>query len=90
MIVLSLLPHNSKQPLVCETIDFVLESRQIMSIKIARNRFYMEDGLFSVVTDGKTRDHDMQVWFAKRWHLGLLRCIRVFSTDICGGLASRT
>lgn len=72
-----------------KTTDFVLESRQLISIKIVRNRFSVEDDLFSALTDGRTRDHYGQIWFMKHWPLGLLE-IRVFSTGICEGLASRT
>lgn len=57
MTVLPLLLCNSKQPVVCKTIDFVLESRQLLSITIVRKKFSVEDGLFFAVTDGKTRDH---------------------------------
>lgn len=49
-----LLPYTSKQPLACKAVNFVLELRQLVSIKIVRNRFSVENGLFSAVTDGKT------------------------------------
>lgn len=80
--VLLLLPYNSKQPLVCKATDFVLESRQLISIKMVRNRFSVEDDLFSAMTDGKTRDRFGQIRFTRHGPLGLLG-IRVFSTDIC-------
>lgn len=69
--VLPLLPYNHKQLIVCKAIDFILESRQLISIRIVRNRFSVEGGLFFAVTDGKTRDRSVQVWFTKHGHLGL-------------------